>query len=735
MSTIREAIEALATALGLDVEYVDNWGVLHRTNLEGARRFLAAKGVLVDEELISPTSEVLVASEDTLPVPWSFWIDTETTAADVKYVAPDIAVRVIDEEGTEQAVFHSPSNAISADPDLAPGRVLVSVSVPSGLRPGSYRVRAQVRIRDTEVSQDGTWIVCPERAHVPEAMEAGRKIAGVGLALYGVRSARNWGIGDFSDLKKIIEWAHDDLGVDFVGLNPLHALFNRHPFNISPYLPSSRIFRNFIYLDVEAIEDFRDSPAAMSILSSMETQHSIQGMRNRKQVNYEEVADLKLRVLREVFRTFMENHGYAENTDPRWADFETYIQNEGEYLKRFAAFCALEENFRQADRPVYRWQDWPEEFRDPSSAAVERFCADRREAVLFWKYLQWQVEKQLAAAQQYALDKGMLLGLYHDEALGVDRNGADFWCLREFYHEGFSVGAPPDAFAPNGQDWGFALPNRDKIRAVGYEPFLKHLRSNCKYGGALRLDHVMQLGRLFWIPSGTKPADGFYVGDYESDLVNLLTLESKRNKVLIVGEDLGTVPFAFRERLMSNSIFSYRLFYFERDAAGNHMPFHAYPENALVSISTHDLPTLAGFWSGRDIDERIRVGQLRKEREQSYRQDREQQKRKILDRLAEDGFLGYEYVEGARNAVFPTDELQSAVLRFLFHTPSRLVMINQEDIFLDVRQQNIPGTTWEHPNWVTKMLYTVDELRSDPVAVRLCRKFRGLVEESGRLTR
>ncbi len=731
MSTIHEAIETLARAFGLEREYVDNWGRLHPTSLESARRFLAAKGVSIDQELVSSTHEVLVASEETLPTRWSFWITAESNAADSPTAPPTVVVRAVDEAGAEQ-VFQSSASEPSLDFDAVPGRALVSVSVPAGMRPGEYRIRAQVRIRDTDVEQEGTWIICPETAYVPEQ---GDRIAGVGLALYGVRSSRNWGIGDFSDLKRIIEWAHDDLGVDFVGLNPLHALFNRYPLNVSPYLPSSRIFRNFIYLDVEAIDDFRDSAASQSILAAQGTQDRIQELRNRERGDYDGVAEVKLRILREVFRTFMENHGHAEKRDGRWAEFETYVRAEGDYLDRFAAFCALEENFRQAEQPVYTWTEWPEAYRDPSSDSVAQFCADHRESVLFWKYLQWQVKKQLGEAQQYALDKGMALGLYHDQALGIDRNGADFWSLREFFHEGFTVGAPPDAFAPHGQDWGFAPPNRDRLRSSGYGPFLRQLRASCKCGGALRIDHVMHLGRLFWIPAGARPADGFYVADYESDLVNLLTLESRRNGVLIVGEDLGTVPFAFRERLMSNGIFSYRLFYFERDGSGNHLPVHAYPPNALVSISTHDLPTLAGFWSGRDIDERLRVGQLQHEWEQSSRQDREYHKAKMIDRLVEDGFLPSQYAEGSRTAFLPTDELHSAVLGFLFHTPSRLVMINQEDIFLDVRQQNIPGTTYEHPNWVTRMLYTVEELRTDPVAIRLSTRFRRLLEDSGRSTR
>jgi len=402
------------------------------------------------------------------------------------------------------------------------------------------------------------------------------------------------------------------------------------------------------------------------------------------------------------------------------------------YLQQFATFCALEEHFRTLDPPVRTWREWPQAFRDPSSASVRDFDKENQEAVLFWLYLQWQIEEQLKGVQEYAASKGMLVGLYHDEALSVDRNGADFWALQDLFHDEFSVGAPPDAFSPEGQDWAVAPPDRDKSRNSGYRAFLENLEANCRHGGALRIDHVMQLNRLFWVPVGHKPAEGFYVRDHESDLLNLLCLGSQRNRVMIVGEDLGTIPADFRERLMARGIFSYRLFYFERDMEGNLLPSALYPEHALVSINTHDLPTLAGFWAARDIELRLEIGQLDRETGRLFREERARHKRQIVERLVQEGLLSQDGAEAVRDASVPTEELHSAVLAFLFRTPSRLVLVNQEDIFLDTRQQNIPGTTVEHENWVTKMLYTVEDLTTHPEAVRLSQKFRRLLQESGR---
>jgi len=733
LSISDEAWRILAETFGLVPEYTDNWGKPHRTDPETAGRFLEAKGVHLDPELAAPVPEVLVVSSDGRPDRSSFHFDVPR-GSDSSFEISKVEVRAVDQDGLEQCRFFD-AGEISVDLDEKSGRMRVSTPFPSDLREGVYRITAEAHIGEKVVDTHATWILCPNRSYIPREIEEGRRIAGVGVALYGLRSENNWGVGDFSDLTRIVDWAADDLGVDFVGLNPLHALFNRRPFNASPYLPSSRLFRNFIYLDVPGIPDFHESVAAKSMLDHSNTRNRIERLRNEENVNYEEVSALKIEVLRELFRAFMENHGSAERETSRWAEFQSYTDSGGTYLEKFATFCALDDHFRSGDPPANTWRDWPGEYRDPAGDAVKKFQAENREALLFHMYIQWQLEDQLKRVQEYALGKGMLLGLYHDEALAVDRNGADFWALQGFFHDGFKVGAPPDAFAPDGQDWGFAPPNREKFRSSGYEPFIKKLRANCKYGGALRIDHVMQLNRLFWIPEDKKPVDGAYVKDYESDLLNILALESRRSRAVIIGEDLGTVPPDLRERLMAKGIFSYRLFYFERDGEGNQVPFSGYPENAAVSIGTHDLPTLAGFWSGLDIDLRREIGQLDADSEKTFREERVRHKAKIIERLVQDGVLPEHTAHAAWESPRPTADLHSAVLRFLFQTPSRIVIVNQEDIFLDVRQQNIPGTTYERPNWVTKMIYSVEDLNTDPEAVKFTRKFRDLLENAGRCAR
>jgi len=731
MSDWFKALKALGEALGIEPHYTDNWGRIFKTGAQSALKILKAKGVPVEEGRGDLQTQVRVVSIEKPPETFSVYFVGPWEEKPQSEHEGWVNVSELDGKLPER-VFSFACGQASIRNDEETGLLRVTIPFPRGLDLGHYRFRIGLNREGTVAECLWLLIVCPEEAYMPPALEQGKRMAGIGVALYGVRSHRNWGVGDFTDLKRIADWARDSLGADFVGLNPLHAIFNKRPYNSSPYLPSSRLYRNFIYLDVTAIPDFEASPRAVEICRSTETQRLIGRLRQEEHVNYEEVADLKLTVLREVFKSFMETHGHRGDQDHRWREFEEYRDSEGAYLERFATFCALRDHFLVNWPAASSWREWPEAFRDTSSAAVRDFRDTYADEVLFWMYVQWQIEEQLSEVQDYALQNGMMIGLYHDEALAVDRDGADFWALKNFYHEDFSVGAPPDAFAPDGQDWGFSPPDGDRMSHAAYEPFLKKLEVNCRFGGALRIDHVMQLHHLFWIPPGGKPSDGVYVKEREEDLLNLIALQSQQSRTLIIGEDLGTVPFDFRDRLMKKGVFSYRLFYFERDLEGTLRHFYEYPENVLVSITTHDLPTLAGFWSGRDIELRRSIGQLDDKTAAIFREERTRHKAKIIERLVQDGMLPAHVAHAAWESPLPTEELHSAVLRFLFKTPAKLVQINQEDILQDIRQQNVPGTTWQTGNWVTKMRFTVEELNRDAEALRLAEKFRTLLRDAGR---
>ncbi|MDE3196227.1 MAG: 4-alpha-glucanotransferase [Acidobacteriota bacterium] len=564
---------------------------------------------------------------------------------------------------------------------------------------GYHEIRAEGRVTRL--------IVGPERAIAPE-----RRCAGFGVTLYGVRSARNWGCGDFRDLRDLIDWSVEELRAEFIALNPLHAIHNRSPYNTSPYLPNSIFYRNFLYLDVEAVPGFAGL--------TDELRAEIEPLRATDVVEYERVAGLKRRVLRTIFD--------AADVSPVC---RAWIEAEGDLLRLYATYCALDEYLHALNPNLWIWPDWPEEFRDPASPAVAEFARVHEREILFHGWLQWLVDWQAAEAQKHALARGMKIGLYHDLALATDRCGSDLWAYREFFVKGARVGSPPDDFSPTGQDWSFPPPNEERHRADGYRHYIETIRKTMRHGGALRIDHVMRLYRLYWIPEGHDAAHGAYVKDRPEDLVRILALESVRNHAVIVGEDLGTVEDEVRESMAESGLLSYRLLIFEQNADGFRQP-EEYPKQALVSTSTHDLPTMAGFWNGQDILARRNAGTIDEAGFERQRDSRVRDRQRLLNALFEAGLMPEGYERDANRLPEMTPEIHNAVMGFLARTPSALWLINQEDLTRETHQQNLPGTTAEYPNWRRKMRWRLEDLRNLEEARATAAMLRGWVERSGR---
>jgi len=586
------------------------------------------------------------------------------------------------------------------------------------LRSGSHRETAEV-------------ILCPERAYLPKALEQGQRRAGLAISLYGVRSRSTWGCGDFTALRGIVKWVSCRIGGAYVAVNPLHAIHNRTPFNTSPYLPNSIFYRNLIYLDIDAMEDLSASPEALALRADPAIAAEIEALNAAEFVEYERIQALKLRFLHVLFARFLREE--RRQASARDAAFRKYLEQEGELLDTYALYASLDEAMHRRNPDVWIWPDWPEEYRNPGSDACRAFLAEHSESVLFHKYVQWQLDVQARRCQEFAKASGMEIGLFHDLPLATDRCGFELWANRRFYVQGCRVGAPPDGFSPNGQDWSFPPPNREAHRRGGYRLFAESIRKSARHGGALRIDHVMRLFRLYWIPDGFDATQGTYVRDYPQDLLRIVALESVREKVLIVGEDLGTVEPSMREDLARFGILSYRLFYFEKNSDGAFKSPADYPVGALVSSTTHDLPTLAGFWAGTDIDTRHRLGLLGDEdARRRAQQERLEEKRRMIERLIQLKLLPEDYPLEAAEGTDLTGELHNAITGFLAHTPSLLMTLNQEDLTKELDQQNLPATTWQYPNWRRKMRFSLEELDSHPLAQAFAKMLSSWLEESGR---
>ncbi len=708
-----ETLRAAAVQSGIQQDFWDIFGRQHLTAEETNRAILEAQGFdCSSEEAIVRSLDERTGEELSRALP-PVLVVAEGSNISLPVTTPEAVESLRIEVAAEDGALAYTNNVelaalkVLRKTEWGGGRYVVrELELPVKLAAGYHMVKAGENTMRL--------VVAPERARLPNA--AG-KYAGLGVMLYGIRSARNWGCGDFRDLRDLIDWAAPALSISFLALNPLHAIHNRRPFNTSPYLPTSVFWRNFLYLDVESVAGYeRIRPR----FETAEVKAAWERLRGSDVVVYEEVAELKRRALDLIFE--------AAQPAPealRW------IEGEGDLLRLYATWCALDEHFHAADPNVWSWTEWPEEYRDPSSAAVAGFAAANKEKILFHSWVQWLIDDQIGAVQRRALELGMPIGLYHDLALATDRCGADLWAFRSFYIRGCRVGAPPDDFSPTGQDWSFPPPNSRHHRQDGYRLYIESIRKAVRHGGALRIDHVMSLFRLYWIPAGHDAAHGAYVRQPAGDLVKILVLESVRNQAVIVGEDLGTVEPDVRATLAAAGILSYRLLYFERKGEAFKLPSE-YPKQALAASTTHDLATIEGFWCGEDIEARRRSGTIDQAAFEAQKAARNRDKQALLEALFTAGVLapGYERNAGAIPQLTP--ELHYAIVGFLASTASILWLVNQEDMTRELNQQNLPGTTDQYPNWSRKMRWSLDDLVQLREASDCAAMVRGWIERSGR---
>jgi 4-alpha-glucanotransferase len=534
-------------------------------------------------------------------------------------------------------------------------------------------------------------VVVPARAYPPQG-----RSWGIAVQLYTLRSTRNHGIGDFADLRAVCRLL-GERGATYVGINPLHAPFRDDPEAASPYAASSRRWLNWLYIALDEVPEY-DSPLMRAELPDDELLADLLAkVRATENVDYVGVADYKKSVLQVCYSALLMN---AARRDA----FEAWCAAQGEPLLRFAIFEALVARFGR------ELTTWPATFRTPSSPDIALFAATEQTEIYRAMYLQWVAAEQLHAVAVDAAGYGVRL--YRDLAVGVDANAADVWADGSAYVEEVSVGAPPDVLNTQGQDWGLPPPDPRGLGREGYAELLAVVQSNCRDAGALRIDHAFSLARLYWIPRGADPRSGTYVTYPIDDLRGIVALASVRERCVVVGEDLGTVPDGFRERMAATGILSYRILFFERRLDGSFIPPEEYPELALATSGTHDLPTIAAWLRAEDVGLRHRLGLLETE-PTAETVVRENDRRLLLDTLIAHGDLA------------PTERdddvaIVIAANRFLAATPCAIVMGQLDDILTERTPVNVPGTSMQYPNWRRKLGTDVDALASDGRLARLC---------------
>jgi 4-alpha-glucanotransferase len=540
----------------------------------------------------------------------------------------------------------------------------IAVRLPPDLAIGTYRLELLVQ---QDVIEHAPVLVAPPCAFSGSFDRVWLLTA----QLYSLASARNWGIGDFTDLARLIEIAAPH-GCAGIGLNPLHALFDDRPEDCSPYAPNSRLFLNPLYIDPDVLPEFAGASVDRDTFARD---------KQAQLIDYRVVAQHKFSALRAAFATFRERASTG-----RRAAFAQFRRDRGILLQRFACFEVLRRKF---DVP---WWQWPEQWRRPDDARIRqlRESADRDE-IEFVEFVQWCAHDQLQHCAGLAAARGMKVGLYLDIAVGVQANGFDAWAFQDAIARNLAVGAPPDLLNVVGQDWGICGFTGSGLLATDFEPFREMLRGSMRHAGAIRLDHILGLNRLYLVPSGFSPRDGAYIEMPLQALFAVIAQESRANACVIVGEDLGTVPDGFRETMADWGIFSYRVMLFERDHDGSFLPADRYAPNALVTFNTHDLASFAGWKSSHDLATKRALGLDPGESDEARRHAHwALQERLQAHGIARDDFLG--------------------VVQFLSDTASRMLAIALDDI-LELRDQpNIPGTIDEHPNWRRRLPVTVEDI-------------------------
>ncbi len=729
-TNIAESLRQVCAQHGISPDYEDIWGQRHTVSSENLMALLREFDVGLDGP--ASTQAALAAGQRAswqLALPPAVAIQSSTPEWTLSLRLPLSVKRVRWQLSEEGGTRHEAEVDVLALAEVAriqidgvtwcERRLPLAIQLPAGY----HRLNVDGLVGETLV------ISAPEHCYRPAVLKDGGKCWGPTVQLYSLRSRRNWGIGDFGDLAQLIGQVARR-GADLIGLNPLHALFPHNPAHASPYSPSSRLQLNVLYIDVESVDEFANCERARRLVFSAEFQSRLATLREAPLVDHVGVAAAKFEILELLFAQFHERHLSNDGSDALDATgraFLSFVEAGGQALRRHAMFEAIQSHFHATDPKVWGWPVWPEPYRDPVSAAVTLFAEQQARRVQYHQYLQWVASIQLARASDQCRALGMGVGLYVDLAVSVDRAGSDVWSERDCFAADASIGAPPDEFNPNGQGWGLPPLRPDRLRQSHYRFFIDTLRANMRGTGALRLDHVMGLMRLFWIPPGKTASDGAYVHYHVDEMLAIVALESQRHRCMVIGEDLGTVADTMRAALAKFEILSYRLLYFERGTDGAFKPPAEYPADALVAVSTHDLAPLAGWWMGRDLRLRLQLG-LFPDLPVFEKQllDRAQERIRLLTALDRAGLLSAPEVAEAAGSQSLSPRTVEAIHAFLASTPAALMLVQLEDVLGETEQVNMPATVDEQPNWRRKLPLDLQALANHPLMESLSRRLARL---------
>lgn len=723
----QSALKQVAEMARLADSYVSAWGDEAKVEEDTLRRLLASLGydTTNDETLLKSAEKkhkkdvldpvLVLRSGEPVEVP--LYLGTSARESEFSWSLTTEEGEVLEGYLQSQVVRD----------ERAEGGPLV-FALPSNLPWGYHKLEISRKRRKSPYCM--TLIITPKACYKQPAMDSGKKMWGPSVQLYTLRTQHNWGIGDFGDLKQLVADIASR-GGDFVGLNPIHSLFPANPEGASPYSPSSRRWLNIMYIDVSSVPEFSLSAEAQQKVGSAEFQKRLQEARDAHWVNYSEVAVMKMSVLPLLFAEFKARH--LEKGTDRAKEFEAFVAEGGDSLVHQAAFDALHADLHAEDSNVWGWPVFPEKYRRFENSAVQKYIKENQDQVTLYMYLQWVADTQINEAQTLAEEKGMSVGLYRDLAVGVADSGSETWADDGNLILDASIGAPPDILGPLGQNWGLPPLNPQVLQATSYDAYIKLLRANMKHCGSLRIDHVLGLLRLWWIPKGENATNGAYIYYPVEDMLAILALESHRHECSVIGEDLGTVPDEIVGILRDAGVHSYKVFFFEtsEDDGGYISPAH-YADQSMSALCTHDMPTLRGFWHCDDLKMGRELGLYPNEQQlEGLFADRLKSKQGILDSVAWHGYLPEGVGRDAQYVPMDTS-LAEALQLHVAAGSSTLLSVQLEDWLEMDKPVNIPGTVDEYPNWRRKLSMNLDQIFGRDNVNRLAKRLTEVRAEASK---
>ncbi|PSS57713.1 4-alpha-glucanotransferase [Pseudomonas sp. BBP2017] len=667
-------LQQLAELAGIAVDWIDANGRAQRVSDAALRRVLAGLGHPADDaQRISASLHALKVAHDARHLPPLFTVDVEQALNLSTYFPAASTCRVQQEDGTERQLQLDAHSAF-----------------PAGLPIGYHRVE----IGDRQF----TLAVAPTRCFsLQDALDTPTpRCWGISAQLYSLRRTGDGGFGDCLALEQLARSAAER-GADALAISPLHAMFASDTQRYSPYSPSSRLWLNSLYASPAAL---LGEQAVRMAIETLGLEEQLQQLEQQPLIDWPAAAAARYQLLRLLFEDFI------DGDHPLRADFDSYREQAGVALEQHCCFEALQEQ-AQVRGLSPDWRQWPNAWHDPHNPEVSAFAAQHAQQIQFHAFCQWLIERSLQRAQDAARSYGMGIGLIADLAVGADGAGSQAWSRQDELLAGLNVGAPADALNRSGQNWGICAFSPEGLRRNGYRAFIEMLRANFAHAGGLRIDHVMGLQRLWLVPQGAHASEGAYLYYPLDDLLRLLCLESVRHQAIVLGEDLGTVPEGLREKLAQRAILGMRVLQFEQERPGHFKPILDWPDHALATSSTHDLPPLAGWLEARDIDWNQRLTLIDAISERQWR-DIRQQERQGLQQTLEHNYA----------VQSDTDSLIDAGVRYLAHTRAPLVLIPLEDLLGIEEQPNLPGTIDAHPNWRRRFTLPATALLDDADAAR-----------------